>query len=150
MQNRKFIIREAVQDDDDVMYEMICELENEVLNRASFQYVLNVNRTSGSVVYFIAEVGGNTVGMASCHIQCLLHHAAQVAEIQEMYVKPEFRSKQIGNALMDHIVAFSKSMGAIQLEVTSRATRERAHQFYERTGFEKSHVKLVRYFRDNA
>ncbi len=88
--------------------------------------------------------------MVSCHIQPLLHHAALVSEIQEMYVKDEFRSQQIGKALMEYVVGFAKSMGAVQMEVTSRSTRENAHRFYQREGFEKSHVKLVRYFKNDV
>ncbi|MCE7040194.1 GNAT family N-acetyltransferase [Dyadobacter sp. CY312] len=148
MPNQGLIIREAMSGDEGIVYRMICELENQELNRTSFQRIFEVNLSSDHVACFIAELEDIAVGMVTCHIQPLLHHAALVAEIQEMFVYPEFRSQQIGHALMNHAVEFAKSKGAIQLEVTSRATRESAHKFYQREGFEKSHVKLVRYFGD--
>ena len=69
-----------------------------------------------------------------------------VAEIQEMFVKEEYRSKEIGKALVEALVFFAKSKSALQIEVTSNNVRENAHRFYQKEGFKKSHVKLVRYF----
>jgi (aminoalkyl)phosphonate N-acetyltransferase len=140
-------IRRASAADREVIYQMICGLENTVLDRPGFDAVFDRNIPSPNITYFLAEQNGKPVGMVSCHIQPLLHHAALVSEIQEMYVEPEYRSQEVGKTLMEHVTAFAKGEGAIQMEVTSRATREQAHRFYEREGFEKSHVKLVRYFK---
>lgn len=139
-------IREATSDDAGSLYKMICELESKTLDRDNFDFVLQNNLKNPWVRYFIAESHGVAVGMGSCHIQTLLHHSAFVAEIQEMYVDDSYRSREIGKELMKELVVFAKSNGAIQVEVTSRAFREDAHRFYQREGFEKSHVKLVRYF----
>lgn len=141
-------IRRAFAADREIIYQMICGLENMVLDRPGFDAAFDRNIASPGISYFLAEQDGKPLGMISCHIQPLLHHAALVSEIQEMYVEPEYRSQRVGSALMDHVTAFAKGEGAIQMEVTSRATREQAHRFYQREGFEKSHVKLVRYFKN--
>lgn len=142
----RLLIRKVVREDEETIYGMICRLESAVLDRIGFDMAFRRNLVSDHINYFIAEFNGEPVGMISCHIQPLLHHAALVSEIQEMYVEPEFRSRFIGRELIKHAVEFAKNQGAIQMEVTSRKTRENAHKFYEREGFEKSHVKLVRYF----
>ncbi|MDR6809039.1 PhnO protein [Dyadobacter sp. BE34] len=139
-------IRRASAADRELIYHMICSLENTILDRTGFDAAFDRNVANPNISYFLAELDGKPVGMVSCHIQPLLHHAALVSEIQEMYVEPEYRSQQVGKALMEHVTAFAKGEGAVQMEVTSRATREQAHRFYQREGFEKSHVKLVRYF----
>ena len=139
-------IREATIHDRDTVYDMICGLENMVMDPGGFDFVFKKNLENANICYFLGEYLGKPVGMVSCHIQPLLHHAALVSEIQEMYVEPEHRSKQFGKALIAHVVDFAKANGAIQMEVTSRNVREQAHRFYQREGFEKSHVKLVRYF----
>ena len=144
--NLSLSIREANLKDTDSLYKMICELEDKILDRDNFDFVIQHNMKNPWVRYFIAESDGIPVGMGSCHIQPLLHHTAFVAEIQEMYVDDSYRSREIGKKLMKQLVIFAKSNGAIQVEVTSRAYREDAHRFYQREGFEKSHVKLVRYF----
>lgn len=139
------IIRRATEADLDVVYGMICELESQQLDKDAFSEVYLRNLNNPDIAYFLADVAERTVGMISCHIQGLLHHAALVAEIQEMFVFADYRSQRIGETLMTRIVQHAVQEGAIQLEVTSRATREAAHRFYEREGFIKSHVKLVRY-----
>lgn len=140
------VIRRATVGDEHTLYLMICGLENTEMDRDAFNFVFRRNVGNKYIAYFIAEIEGVAAGMASCHIQTLLHHVAFVAEIQEMFVYEEFRSRNIGKALMQQVADFAKTEGAIQLEVTSRSYREDAHRFYQREGFEKSHVKLVRYF----
>ena len=139
-------IRLASLEDEQVIYTMICELEHAVLDREAFEFVYKQNLKNDMVGCFIAHFKNKAIGMGSCHVQLLLHHASSVAEIQEMIVFEDYRSMNVGKMLMSHLIEFAKSKGAAQLEVTSRAYRESAHRFYEREGFEKSHVKLVRYF----
>lgn len=143
----KLQIRDALATDEKVLFQMICGLENKELDEMAFHEVFQINLRAQNITYFLAEVGGIPVGMASCHVQPLIHHAGLVAEIQEMFVYDAFRSQEIGKALMRTVVLFAKNKGALQLEVTSRGTRRQAHRFYEREGFEKSHVKLVKYLR---
>jgi PhnO protein len=143
------IIRTAANEDRDIVYKMICGLENTTLDRQGFDFAYDRNVKSNNIRYFLAFLANQPVGIVSCHIQPLLHHAALVSEIQEMYVEPEYRSMKIGKALIERVVDFAKKQGAIQMEVTSRGSREQAHQFYQREGFEKSHVKLVRYFKND-
>jgi len=139
-------IRLATGNDDDTVYRMICDLENKTLNRTSFNHVFHRNLSNDYICYLIAELNGAPVGMGSCHVQPLLHHVSMVAEIQEMYVQADYRSMEIGKALVEQLVVFAKSKAASQIEVTSNNMREHAHRFYQKEGFQKSHVKLVRYF----
>ncbi|MCF2488734.1 GNAT family N-acetyltransferase [Dyadobacter sp. CY347] len=149
MEKDKLTIRRAAESDKALIYKMICSLENMILDIARFDFAFDTNIKNPNISYFIAKLGDEAVGMVSCHIQPLLHHAALVAEIQEMFVEPQYRSQQVGKALMEQVTAFATTNGAIQIEVTSRNVREQAHRFYQREGFEKSHVKLVRYFKND-
>ena len=146
MTSTRLHIRAATEKDEDIVYAMICDLENKVLSRESFNFVFNHNLVQQNICYLIAELDGIPVGMGSCHVQPLLHHAGMVAEVQEMFVKEEYRSKEIGKTLVNALVGFAKSKSASQIEVTSNNVRENAHRFYQKEGFKKSHVKLVRYF----
>ncbi len=146
MTTERPLVRDAAESDKTVLYQMLCELEGQVINYEDFCRVYQRNRSSDYIFYFVAEVKSVVVGMISCHIQGLLHHAGLVAEIQEMYVLPPYRSHGIGKMLMQHVIEAVETLGVSQIEVTSRAHRIDAHRFYEREGFEKSHVKLVRYF----
>lgn len=136
----------ATTRDEAIVYDMICDLENKGLSRESFNFVFHHNLAQQNICYLIAEYDGTPVGMGSCHVQPLLHHVCMVAEIQEMFVKEAYRSKEIGKALVDALIVFAKSKSALQIEVTSNNARENAHRFYQKVGFKKSHVKLVQYF----
>lgn len=146
MQASELKIRPATGADEGTIYKMICDLEDKSLDRDAFNSVFRTNITQERICYLIAELGDLPVGMGSCHVQPLLHHVCMVAEIQEMYVVPEFRSKEIGKMLVEQLISFAKTKNAQQIEVTSNNIRENAHRFYQKEGFKKSHVKLVMYF----
>lgn len=137
-------IRAATKEDCWILHTMLCDLEKQVLDKAAFQKVFYGNLASEAVEYLIAEWEGRPIGMASCHIQWLLHHAGQVAEIQEMYVEPGFRSQGIGSDLVAGLVAFATVAGALHMEVTTNRIRLDTHRFYEREGFVNTHFKLIR------
>ena len=136
-------IRPACPADAPTLYRMLCDLENEELNRELFGAAFQINLGNENIRYFVAEIHGSPIGMASCHVQWLLHHAAPVAEIQEMYVDPTLRSQGIGQHLVEAIRQFARSRGANQIEVTSNLARLDTHRFYQREGFQKTHAKLV-------
>lgn len=145
MTTENLYIRQATGDDEEILYQMICNLENKTMDREAFRSVFLKNVISERICYLVAELSGRPVGMGSCHVQPLLHHACMVGEIQEMYVDEACRSQNIGKAIVAGLVTFAQSRGALQIEVTSNNVREKAHAFYQREGFSKSHVKLVRY-----
>ena len=140
----ELLIRPAQAHDVAILHHMMSDLENELLAEYSFTAIFLKNLADDRVGYFLAEASGEAVGMASCHVQLLLHHAAPIAEIQEMYVRPGLRSQRIGQRLLKAVELFARHQGAEQLEVASNQTRTDAHRFYERERFQKTHYKLVR------
>lgn len=105
-------------------------------------FIQNINNPD--FIYLIAEIDSQPIGYLSCHSQRLLHHGGQtIGEIQELYVKPEFRNIGVGKQLIDHLKALVKQKGIIQLEVTSNNKRVETHRFYEREQFIQSHKKFT-------
>ena len=139
-------IRIATQADYHAVYQFVSLLQKKEFdyNKLKLLYYHNIENPYNP--YLIAEVNLKPVGYASCHLQPLLNHEGQVAEIQEMFVLPEYRSAGLGKMLMDKIKLLSRDMGATQLEGTTRLFREQAICFYLREAFEDSHKKLVYYF----
>jgi (aminoalkyl)phosphonate N-acetyltransferase len=144
------LIRSANAADGEELYRMLCDLEHEELDKSLFLNVYAANLQNDYIRYFVASCHERTVGMASCHVQLLLHHTAPVGEIQEMYVDPYVRSQGIGKALLEAVFQFAGSRGAFQVEVASNKARRDTHRFYEREGFLKTHDKLVRKGGPNA
>ncbi len=146
MDAEKFRIRPATREDEACLYRFICDLEDTALIREAFTPVFLANLEKEPVCYRIAEMGGQPVGMGSCVVQPVLHHAGLVAEIQELYVVPEYRSQGIGQELLQNLLQFARSRGALLVEVSSSKRRTGAHRFYEREGFSNNHFKLTKHW----
>ena len=83
------------------------------------------------------------VAYLSCHMQALLHHGGEVAEIQEMYVVPEQRGHGIGKQLVDKLKGILRRRKVKRIEVTSQVYRRKAHKFYEGENFKLTSRKFV-------
>lgn len=125
------------------VYACLCDLEEVALDHPAFSQVFLANLNNPAVRYVVAEADAGPVGFLSCYVQRLLHHAGPVGEIQEMYVLPNWRSRGVGQQLVEHILAVARHESWVNLEVTSNRRRTRTHAFYERMGFVNSHIKLV-------
>ncbi|MGJ9422498.1 N-acetyltransferase family protein [Aeromicrobium sp. CF3.5] len=55
------------------------------------------------------------------------------------------RGEGIGAALMTHIEDAARARGAARIQLTSNRARTRAHAFYERLGYDASHVGMKKY-----
>jgi PhnO protein len=139
-----FFIRPAGEGDADAVYAFISELEETILDRVSFQKIFERNLADPLVYYLIAELAGTAVGFVSCHVQYLLHHSGRVGEIQELYVKPDYRNQQIGHQLVATLTDLASSEQFINLEVTTNQKRTDTIRFYKRESFSQTHVKLVK------
>jgi GNAT superfamily N-acetyltransferase len=65
------------------------------------------------------------------------------AEILGLIVDESARGGGIGMALVRAAEGWARAAGCTRVRVRSRDTRERAHRFYEREGFERNKVQLV-------
>ena len=140
-------IRKATPADFDAVCQFVSELQEKKFDHHKLQPLYSQNIKNPNNIYLIAEENSKPVGYAGCHLQPLLHHQGMVAEIQEIYILPEYRNAGIGKMLMDKIKLLAKDMGAVQLEVTTRTFRQQAIRFYINQDFEDSHKKLVYLFR---
>ena len=143
-------IRSALAGDEEVFYRLNCGLSEKELSRHGFSTAFRENIALPNACYLLAESEGEVVGMGSCHVQWLLHHAAPIAEIQELYVAPGFRSTGVGAVLLEKLTEFATSKKAEQLELSTHKRRADAHRFYTREGFDCSHFKWVKVLDTNS
>ena len=93
--------------------------------------------TTGSYTVFIAEQAKATIGfnaLTECHA---LYAEGAYGIIPEFFVRPAFRSRQAGLALVAQAKAYGQEMGWKRLEVTTPPLPEFAKNlaFYQREGF---------------
>jgi len=94
----------------------------------------------GAITLFENEVG--VIGYAIIIYFWSNELGGNVAEIDEFYVKPEWRNKGIGTRFLDHCANCRKrNIVGLQLEVTP--TNERALDYYIRYGFKESKNRLL-------
>ncbi|CCH55641.1 PhnO protein [Fibrisoma limi BUZ 3] len=138
------VIRSATQQDGDAIYNFLCDLEDTTLNPTAFRAIFRHNLTNPLIHYLVADLNNKVIGFVSCHVQYLLHHTGKVGEIQELYVRPEFRGQRIGKQLMAAVDDLAQQHGFINLEVTTNQHRTATVQFYEQLAFHPTHCKLVK------
>jgi GNAT superfamily N-acetyltransferase len=94
------------------------------------------------VVLVAVDADDSAIGWIHVAMLALLEHS-DYASINGLVVDESERGAGIGQALVAAGEAWARRQGATEITVRSRSTRERAHRFYERIGYEeikRSHV----------
>jgi len=95
----------------------------------------------------VAEQDGDVVGTCMlCILPGLSRGIARWAVIEYVVVEKKLRSKGIGQAIMDHAVKMAEEAGCYKVMLCSNKKRTDAHRFYQRLGFEQTHLAFHRYF----
>lgn len=136
-------IRKAEKNDLDSVFSLICELEEDQIDKSNFCTIYLNNLSDNSIHYVVAEESGKVVGFISVHIQQLLHHAGSIAEVQELIVTKQLQGSGVGHVLFEEAKNIAADNGCINIEVCCNRTREKSHAFYEKLGMKRSHFKFT-------
>jgi ribosomal protein S18 acetylase RimI-like enzyme len=95
----------------------------------------------------VAEEGGRVVGcLQLCVLPGLSSQGASRGLIEDVRVASDRRSRGIGEQLVGWAVEQSRAKGCKVVELLTHHSRVDAQRFYERLGFQKSHVGMtIRY-----
>jgi ribosomal protein S18 acetylase RimI-like enzyme len=91
----------------------------------------------------VAERNGEVIG--TLHLMFLPSISFQGglrAQIESVRVDKRFQSQGIGSAMMQWSMQRAKERGAHVVQLTTHKTREDAHRFYERLGFQGTHLGM--------
>jgi GNAT superfamily N-acetyltransferase len=96
------------------------------------------NRGAGALL--VAEAAGETVGILAASWQHAIHVPGRYATIQDLWVRPDWRSRAIGRDLIEAFCDLAREQGAKRIEVgLPRETFARigaTEAFYRANGFE--------------
>ena len=137
-------VRPATFNDVGIIHDFVNSLEETILDYNRFRTIFSHNLTNPGIHYLVAEFDGMVIGFVSCHVQYLLHHCGKVGEIQELYVKPEYRNQRVGHHLLATLNTLAVQEGLVNLEVTTNQKRQNTVRFYERELFKLTHYKLIK------
>jgi ribosomal protein S18 acetylase RimI-like enzyme len=92
----------------------------------------------------VAEEGGRVVGcLQLCVLPGLSSQGASRGLIEDVRVASDRRSRGIGEQLLRWAVEQSRANGCKLVELLTHHTRVDAQRFYERLGFQRSHVGMT-------
>lgn len=135
-------IRPAKETDLESIYHLTCELEETELPFDQFRDIfLDLIHSKEDFVFILHDT--EVLGYLHMKMSWQLHHAALIAEIQELIIRKEFRGRHLGKKLLEHAMEEARNQGAVQVELTSNFVRKDAHAFYESAGFCKTSYKFV-------
>ena len=80
----------------------------------------------------IAEYEGQVVGLA-----CMRRIREDIGEIKRMYVRPAFRRKGMGRALLEALIAAAREIGYPRIRLDSTRFMVEAHSLYRSIGFQE-------------
>lgn len=88
------------------------------------------------------------VVVATAHVTWLRMLSADgglYCQVENVRTDEQHRGRGIGRELMTWIESAARDRGAARLQLTTHHTRADAHRFYERLGYEPSHVGMKKY-----
>ena len=150
-------IEVATIDDAPVVAVMVGELLAEIMDATgshAFNFDLEVTtaRLKGFIeqgryhVLLARDAGGSESGFVALYACQALYAEGSFGTIAELYVRPEYRSRDVGRLLMEGAKAYGIEQGWTRIEVTTPPLPqfERTLAFYEREGFAVSGGRKLR------
>ena len=97
-----------------------------------------------NIALVVAEEGATVVGcLQLCILPGLSSQGASRGLIEDVRVVSDRRSRGIGEQLVQWAVGEAKARGCKLVELLTHHTRVDAQRFYERLGFQRSHVGMT-------
>ena len=127
-------------------YERIADLAGQLRYPSTGKQVqmrIDAMTNSGQYAVYVAEFpGGQIGGWIGLHMFRSVEQDS-CAEISGLIVDQQIRSRGIGKVLLKAAEEWARSQACNGISVHSNVTRERAHHFYTRNGYQN--IKTQRY-----
>jgi ribosomal protein S18 acetylase RimI-like enzyme len=136
------LIREPRSRDEAAMLSLLAELGYPASSEVLGKRLRRLQDDPGTEV-FVAEVGGEVVGLAVLHVTPLLERPP-LGRITAIVVSGWLRRQGVGRVLIDHVEEHARRAGCDRLELTTSEHRTEAHAFYRRLGFAERSRRFVK------
>jgi ribosomal protein S18 acetylase RimI-like enzyme len=138
---KKLVVREARPRDAEAIAGLLASLGYDVTEADAKRRLARLK--NGGEPPLVAERGG-VVGCLTWHITPVVHRPRPVGRITMMVVAEAARGGGIGTALVAEAETRLRAAGCGLIEVTSNVKRLRAHNFYEKLGYERTSYRFAR------
>lgn len=151
------VIREATVDDATLVVQFLRTMLEEMATMgghpvandskawSSFQEHIRLEMVKDERIFLIAENANEPVGLAEASIRSdmPIFEPLHLLHIHAVYVLNAYRSKGIGQALLNAILAWGRDRGCKEVELNVLATNP-ARALYKKVGFTVSGVRMTR------
>lgn len=96
-----------------------------------------------SLTLFVAREGGAILGTLTLAVFPI--PSGDLAVIEDVVVDESARGLGAGEALVTAAIAHAASLGASEVDLTSRPSRKAANALYQKIGFEQRETNVYRY-----
>lgn len=124
-------IRKARMMDKEDVYDMVCKMQETILDKERFNQVFWENMNHPFIYYIVAIEDDNVIGFASLHLQNLLHHLGVIGQIHEFCVKNEHLHQGVDHAMFENIKDRAIDLNCVQLVVSNHRKYKDVIAFYE-------------------
>jgi GNAT superfamily N-acetyltransferase len=129
-------IREATMEDVPVLSELLGQLGYPSAPAAVRARLERMLEEPGQHV-LVADLDGRVVGLATVIVRHVISNDAPFARLASVVVADGYRSRGIGQKLVEAAEDIGRDARCYAIEVTSGDHRSRAHDFYRRLGYEE-------------
>src|SRR5471030_346946 len=137
------LIRDAVAGDAAMVSQLLADLDYPASEAEVAQRIVSMATNPDSHL-LVAEEQGQALGFISLHFIPQIALAGEFCRISYLCVSSHSRGGGIGQQLVNEAERLSLARGCDRMEVHSHTRRVRAHQFYERAGYEDSPKYLIK------
>lgn len=88
--------------------------------------------SSSTAGVLAAEAGREVVGFCTIYLDIESVRFGRRAWVEDLAVRPDFRSRGVGKGLLDGAKQWAREQGATHIELDSSDARVDAHRFYQR------------------
>ena len=101
-----------------------------------------MERQGGNIVMLVVDDGGVIGCLQLTYIAGLGRLGMTRAQIEGVRIDRRYRGRGVGEALVHHAIERAPQHGCGLIQLTTDRSRGDAHRFYERLGFEFSHLGM--------
>ena len=103
--------------------------------------------------FLMVVVSEEQMIIGTCHLTLmpsLTFTGSTRLQIEAVHIASSFRGKKIGEWMIKEAIALGKSHGASIIQLTTNLKRPEAKKFYERLGFQSTHVGMKLYLEESS
>jgi GNAT superfamily N-acetyltransferase len=139
------IIRDAVPADAKFLQSLLAQLGYPDFVEADAREKIELY-AKPSYRMLVSVAGEAVVGFIALHWFELAHWKGRMGRITAFCIDEKVRGQGVGQQLLKAGEIILREHGAIKIEVTSNARRDKAHRFYLKAGYQEDSKRFVKYY----